>query len=120
VRAAAASAARRGGERSKKEASESLIKSDRPTALPLPGCGGHARLVRLLGVKRPDQHIIDERAQRLLAHQLLPPEWIVRTLPKDCGVDFEIESVDQHVVSGNRVWVQLKGHDSALRQGALN
>jgi Domain of unknown function (DUF4365) len=87
--------------------------------IPLRRCGGRAEHVRLLGVKRPDQHIIDERAQRLLG-RLLPAEWIVRPLPKDYGVDFEIEIVDQHVVSGNRVWVQLKGRASVLKQRELS
>ena len=47
---------------------------------------------------------------------LLPDEWIVRPIAKDYGVDFEIELVrDQEIVSGNRIWVQLKSVEEAKR-----
>jgi len=58
-------------------------------------------------MKRPIQHVMEDESERLL-HELLPAAWIVRRLPKDYGVDFEIELVDQETVSGNRIWIQLK------------
>jgi hypothetical protein len=45
----------------------------------------------------------------------LPAEWIVREVPKDYGVDLEIELVDQGLVTGNRVWVQLKSAQNTTR-----
>ena len=59
-------------------------------------------------MRRPSQHVVEDRAKRLI-REILPVEWIVRNLPKDYGVDFEIEMVDANFVTGNRVWVQSKG-----------
>lgn len=58
-------------------------------------------------MKRPYQHVMEDDSGELL-RQLLPKEWIVRPLPKDYGVDYEVEIVDQESVTGNRFWVQLK------------
>ena len=58
-------------------------------------------------MKRPESHVMADQSA-LLLQTLLPPEWIVRPVPHDYGVDFEVELVDQEVVSGNRVWIQLK------------
>jgi len=41
-----------------------------------------------------------------------PKEWIVRPLPKDYGVDFEVEIVKKQKVMGDRLWFQLKGTNS--------
>jgi len=43
-----------------------------------------------------------------LLEQLIPGEWIVRRILKDYGVDREIELVDETVVTGKRIWIQLK------------
>lgn len=59
-------------------------------------------------MKRPEQHVIADQSE-LLLRSLLPAEWIIRSITKDYGVDLEIELVDQELVSGNRIWVQLKG-----------
>jgi hypothetical protein len=64
-------------------------------------------------VKRNEQHVIDDRAQQLLA-TLLPDEWIIRDLPRDYGVDYEVEIVDQSTVTGNRIWLQLRGTEKDL------
>ena len=50
---------------------------------------------------------MEDRAESLI-RKLLPDEWIVRNVPKDYGVDLEIEMVDKTFVTGNRVWVQSK------------
>jgi hypothetical protein len=59
-----------------------------------------------------------EDASESVLRRLLPDEWIVRPIAKDYGVDFEIELVDQEIVSGNRVWVQLKSVEKAKRATA--
>lgn len=64
-------------------------------------------------VKRPRQHVMEEESERLFK-SFLPPEWIVRKIEKDYGVDYEVEIVDQQVVTGNRIWIQLKSADTPL------
>src|SRR5205823_2077042 len=59
-------------------------------------------------MKRPVQHVMEDKAGILL-RRLLPPEWIVRPIARDYGIDYEVELVDEDVVTGNRIWVQLKG-----------
>jgi hypothetical protein len=65
-------------------------------------------------MKRPRQHVMEDVSGRLF-QSLLPEEWIVRPIPKDYGVDFEVEMVDQEIVSGDRIWVQLKSTDEAKK-----
>jgi len=67
-------------------------------------------------MKRPRQHVMETESERLLL-QFLPSEWITREVPKDYGVDYEIELVDQSEVSGKRVWVQLKAVDRECEIG---
>lgn len=50
---------------------------------------------------------MEDQAEQLI-RRLLPDEWIIRNVPKDYGVDLEIEMVDQDFVTGNRIWVQSK------------
>jgi hypothetical protein len=64
-------------------------------------------MLRRQNVKRPDQHVMEDQSEHLLK-SLIPVEWIVRPIAKDYGVDFEVELVDQNIVSGNRIWLQLK------------
>lgn len=71
-------------------------------------------------MNRPEAHIIDDEARRLRDRLMPAAEWIVRPLPEDYGVDFESEIADQHVPSGNRIWVQLKGVRSMLKQRELS
>jgi hypothetical protein len=52
-------------------------------------------------MKRPRQHVMEDASGRLF-QSLLPEEWIVRPIAKDYGVDFEVELVDQKIVSGDR------------------
>jgi len=59
-------------------------------------------------MKRPKQHVIDSQAQ-LLFKQSLPPEWIVRPLEPDYGIDYEVEVVEGGSFTGLRLYVQLKG-----------
>jgi hypothetical protein len=59
-----------------------------------------------------------EDASEQVLKSALPAEWIVRPIAKDYGVDYEIELVDQDVVSGNRIWVQLKSAEKVERRTA--
>lgn len=58
-------------------------------------------------MKRPIEHITDERGEDLLK-RMLPAEWITRKIPKDYGVDLEVEIVEREIVTGQRIWTQLK------------
>lgn len=53
---------------------------------------------------------METESERILLG-FLPSEWIVRQLPKDYGVDYEVELVDRSEVSGKRIWFQLKSFD---------
>jgi hypothetical protein len=59
-------------------------------------------------MKRPSQHVIEDQAEALI-RGLVPATWIVRNIPKDYGIDLEIEMVDAEYVTGNRICVQSKG-----------
>ena len=65
-------------------------------------------------MKRTRQHVIEDEAEKIL-RAALPATWIFRKIPKDYGVDYEIELVDCETVSGNRVWFQLKGTERAKK-----
>ena len=55
-----------------------------------------------------------EKQSVQLLEQLIPDEWIARPIhPPDYGVDLEIELVDQTVVTGKRIWVQMKAIERA-------
>jgi len=62
-------------------------------------------------MKRPQQHVNEDKSEDILKSHL-PDNWIVRKLPKDYGVDYEIEIVDGEIVTGKRIWVQLKSQES--------
>jgi uncharacterized protein DUF4365 len=66
-------------------------------------------------MKRPIEHVMEDQAEQLI-RQLLPDKWIVRNVPKDYGVDLEIEIVDQDFVTGNRIWIQSKAAKSLKAQ----
>ncbi|MGJ5181848.1 DUF4365 domain-containing protein [Bradyrhizobium oligotrophicum] len=65
-------------------------------------------------MKRPRQHVMEDASIKLF-HGLLPDEWVIRPIAKDYGVDFEVELVDQEIVSGDRIWVQLKSTEEAKK-----
>jgi len=50
---------------------------------------------------------MENESARLMT-AILPVSWIIRPIAKDYGVDYEIELVDENIVTGNRVWIQLK------------
>ncbi len=64
--------------------------------------------------KRPQSHVKEDHGEHLFRASF-PREWIVRRLPKDYGVDFEVEVVANEDVLGHRLWFQLKA-TSSLRK----
>ena len=62
-------------------------------------------------MQRPRQHVMEEESEQLLKN-LLPSHWLVRKIDKDYGVDYEIEIVDETIVTGKRIWVQLKSKET--------
>lgn len=62
-------------------------------------------------MKRPRSHVIEDESEEILK-LFLPREWIIRKIPKDYGVDYEVEIVENGVVTGKRFWLQLKGTES--------
>lgn len=58
---------------------------------------------------------MEDQAEKLIRH-VLPDQWIIRNVPKDYGVDLEIEMVDQAFVTGNRIWVQSKAANQLERR----
>ncbi len=59
-------------------------------------------------MKRPHQHEIDDRVCALLK-LALPDEWVYRELPKDYGIDGEVEVFCQGRSTGVLFKVQVKG-----------
>lgn len=72
-----------------------------------------------MNILRPVQHVIETNSIQLI-HELLPSEWVVRELPQDYGVDLEVEIVDRSVLTGNRLWIQLKGHAARLERHSID
>ncbi|MDA8563099.1 DUF4365 domain-containing protein [Mariniblastus sp.] len=59
-------------------------------------------------MKRPNQHVSGDNAINILK-LALPEPWIKRDVSHDYGVDMEIEIVDGENVTGQRLWLQVKG-----------
>ena len=59
-------------------------------------------------MKRPEVHVMEDISEDIFK-SFLPNEWIIRKIPKDYGVDYEIEIVEKDIVTGKRIWFQLKG-----------
>lgn len=61
-------------------------------------------------MKRTRQHVMEEESERIFKASI-PPEWIVRNIPTDYGIDIEVEIVEQEIVTGKRFWIQLKSSE---------
>jgi hypothetical protein len=62
--------------------------------------------------------VVEDEAATLL-HAMLPSEWIVRRITKDYGIDYEVEIAEDSIVTGNRLWIQLKGCEKTKRARSL-
>jgi hypothetical protein len=62
---------------------------------------------------RPQQHIIDQKAQRLFQSSL-PPSWEIRSRNPDYRIDYAVEIFEQSQSTGLEFAVQLKGTEKPL------
>jgi len=59
-------------------------------------------------MKRPSEHVKEEISSRILESKI-PPEWILREIKPDYGIDKSLEIVENGVVTGKEILIQLKG-----------
>lgn len=62
-------------------------------------------------MKRPIAHVNEDKSEDILK-KYIPDEWIMRKIPKDYGIDYEIEIVENEEVTGKRIWIQLKSTEN--------
>ena len=46
------------------------------------------------GKIRTSQHITGDRAVKIIKDRILPPEWVVREMTPDYGIDLDVELFD--------------------------
>lgn len=58
-------------------------------------------------------HIIGEKAVRFIQSNILPPEWVARTMNPDYGIDLDVELFDYEdekcITLGEHLFLQVKG-----------
>jgi len=59
-------------------------------------------------MKRPTEHVIESISERILLEKL-PPQWILRNIEPDYGLDKTLEIVKGDEVTGKEILIQLKG-----------
>ena len=68
------------------------------------------------GKIRTSQHITGDRAVKIIKDRILPPEWVVREMTPDYGIDLDVELFDYEndkcVTLGEHIFVQAKGTES--------
>lgn len=79
-------------------------------------------LILEIGIKmaegkiRTSQHITGDRAVKIIKDRILPPEWVVREMTPDYGIDLDVELFDYEndkcVTLGEHIFVQAKGTES--------
>ncbi len=69
------------------------------------------RKVIYLGMIRPREHVVEDISTRIFSRNI-PPEWIIRPIDKDYGLDKIVEIVELDVVTGNEFYIQLKGTEN--------
>ncbi len=62
-------------------------------------------------MKRPIAHVNEDKSEYIFK-KYIPVEWIIRKIPKDYGIDYEIEIVEDEEVTGKRIWIQLKSTEN--------
>jgi hypothetical protein len=65
-------------------------------------------------LKRPQAHVNEDKSEDILK-KYIPVEWIMRKIPKDYGIDYEIEIVENEEVTGKRIWIQLKSVENPIK-----
>ena len=61
-------------------------------------------------MKRPRNHIIEDESEEILK-KILPPEWVLRKLSPDYGIDYLVEVFENNESTGTHFFIQLKGTD---------
>ncbi|HBS85261.1 MAG: hypothetical protein A2W91_15760 [Bacteroidetes bacterium GWF2_38_335] len=64
-------------------------------------------------LKRPEQHIIETKSQRIFAN-IVPDEWVAREIKPDYGVDYLMEIFKNGQSTGKTFFVQLKGSSQVI------
>lgn len=62
-------------------------------------------------MKRPIAHVNEDKSEDIFKKHI-PVEWIIRKIPKDYGIDYEIEIVENEEVTGKQIWIQLKSTEN--------
>lgn len=66
--------------------------------------------------QRPRSHVLETRSEAYLL-TCVPPEWIVRDVSHDYGLDKNVEIVDSGAVTGKNFSIQLKATDRSFASG---
>lgn len=61
-------------------------------------------------MKRTSEHVKEDVSKQVLERKI-PSEWILRDIEPDYGIDKSLEIVDNEIVTGKEVFIQLKGTD---------
>lgn len=69
-------------------------------------------------MKRPEQHIIETKSQRIF-EKLVPVEWVIREIKPDYGVDYLVEIFKNNESTGKTFFVQLKGSDQVIEKNTF-
>ena len=59
-------------------------------------------------MKRPPEHIREDVSRKIL-EKIIPSEWILRDIDPDYGIDKSLEIVENEIVTGKEILIQLKG-----------
>lgn len=65
-------------------------------------------------MKRPEQHIIETKSQRIF-ERIVPVEWVCREIKPDYGVDYLVEIFENNKSTGKTFFVQLKGSTQEIK-----
>lgn len=69
-------------------------------------------------MKRPLQHIIENKSKKLL-NDIIPDEWVSRELGDDYGYDYLVEIFEENQSTGKTFYVQLKGSNQKIRNNEI-
>jgi len=59
-------------------------------------------------MKRPPEHVKEDISRQILERKI-PTEWILRDIHPDYGIDKSLEIVEDKIVTGKEILIQLKG-----------
>ncbi len=69
-------------------------------------------------MNRPRQHILETISKNAL-EQIIPDEWVVRSLSPDYGIDFMVEVYKNNKSTGDFFYIQLKGTDQKVKKSKI-